>query len=508
MSLTNHRRFYSEQGNNSQKNINQSITYKCPSSMTPEGSEHLFTIKANTARTSYDEGLFYRQPIDFPGASTIACRPICKDESEERIYYLESGYLISALTDGYDAMITAKSKLIGRVVATERGIFIIEQTEKNPKIEWFKGSSDNLELYKTIQLDGNIKQSYVCGGLLFYIKEEKSIPNINIVMPCGAYCMDMETEIITTLIEGKISRPNRNKPYNWENNCVTLSVETVYGNEHNAVLLVSISYATKYIFVTSVEWMHYDFHEGVLRTLSSKRSNYPLEAYSYPERYAELISRLKDEGKPKSACYFDIVAFDMKENVMWIAKEKDGLLSLIPANITNKREIIARKDLRIWRLGPVDKVIGKPIFFDGKRCLLFDQKLTQQKPGLIILQSKMEPVFMHNFDFNLCSFANLCFTKDNMYLGGNWPSEGFYGLRRYALPFTQNVLDEYNTTCKPIHSNTMNKLIAEYENKSSSKYSSRNYPYKSDSYGEIIDQPKKEDDSWFDIPDDDNFWEN
>ena len=161
MSLTKQRRFYSEQGNNSQKNINQSITYKCPSSMTPEGSEHLFTIKANTALTSYDEGLFCRQPIDVTQAVKIACRPICKDESEERIYYLERGYLISALTDGYDAVITAKSKLYGRVVATERGIFIIEQTEKNPKIEWFKGSSDNLELYKTIQLDGKIKQSYV-----------------------------------------------------------------------------------------------------------------------------------------------------------------------------------------------------------------------------------------------------------------------------------------------------------------------------------------------------------
>ena len=122
MSLTKQRRFYSEQGNNSQKNINQSITYKCPSSMTPEGSEHLFTIKANTALTSYDEGLFCRQPIDVTQAVKIACRPICKDESEERIYYLERGYLISALTDGYDAVITAKSKLYGRVVATERGM--------------------------------------------------------------------------------------------------------------------------------------------------------------------------------------------------------------------------------------------------------------------------------------------------------------------------------------------------------------------------------------------------
>lgn len=362
--------------------------------MKPEGSEHYFEVDGYGSLWGQHYYLNYGSALHENIYRTVAY-----DDSSDLLYYVADDarlgnyghYLTESTIEEKNRRILYKfEQYVSRLVVNDSGIFVIsaedEQTDKlTTAILWL--TKDGKEV-KTIRLSGTIKQTYICGGLLFYIRMEKTANPRNDHNCGSAYWMNMRDEQEHCIIRAQSEAIRKNIKHDWENN-KSISAEQIFGNEIGAVIQIDASYYDRNDKVPydqvreddSSVWYFYSFAEQQTLTCLNIPCSGSLMLYYEPERYKKWLEHCRGDWEKKDQQHPDglsIIGFDMAKNLMWVAMKKNGRYCRVPMNITTDPKKRLRPDLPIWYEPPKEEINNRSwhegtltrdtVYFDGAQC--------------------------------------------------------------------------------------------------------------------------------------------
>lgn len=359
---------------------------KWTSKMKPQGTERYFVIDQHLGRygramrdqkwtkagknptysvSFHRGGEFVMKPGDLRYESLQTNVAVYGD----KMYVVQDGYLcVTAMGETQN-----QGRVLGQanisthkmtpLVANDYGIFVVDGDERTfedrneTQILWYTHEGSIL---KRIIIKGEVQETYICGKLLFYLKE------VNGSMGCSAYWMDMETEEEHCIFHAK--REKHGEKFLRE-----AFVEYIFGNERGVVLLIGFIYEKEMDFcLEQCGWYYYDFSEPDKLSCLSNSKNGPHIIYDKPESYMQWIEKCL-EKYDYDPYYINIMALDMEKNLMWVSQKPNGDGPWEPMNITRDLQKRKRPDLPIWDLSESIETLkeSEKIYFDGKRCYTY-----------------------------------------------------------------------------------------------------------------------------------------
>lgn len=319
------------------------------------------------------------------------------DGAEQKFYYLVRDYYLMEYrmrelshTETRCLLRVPSEGRVHLMTVNEQGIFLEEEDyyDDSKSILWLTYDG---RVNRRIQLKGRIKQTYICGNLLFYRR--------NVYMREGvgnrsgddrlysAYCMDMHTEKETCIFKATLERCRKEAALvcHWDDKATSsmaenykyMSAAWLMGNEQGAVLQLEgggFDYTDHDHIVETdgiEEWYYCDFSTRKICPLSPSlhRSFQFAAAYQNPQKaQAEAMGTGSLPRRPASwPPRKEILAFNMEENVMWVISGRmDGQMRLTPMSLGAEQRI--RKDLPEWRItDDILDIFKKRHYFDGER---------------------------------------------------------------------------------------------------------------------------------------------
>lgn len=358
------------------------VSFTASPQMKPEGSEHYFRLDY-AGRFS---DCYYTLKYGRNWNCYCHFDRISYDDSTNLLYYLtDAGYLIESTIEEKNRKVLCKiSERAGHnqchLVANDSGIYIVKNKTNLTTVLWLTKSGKEV---KTIRLSGTIKQTYICGNLLFYIRTESILGR-----DCGsAYWMNISDgqEHCITRGQRETIRKNVESSHSY-GNVRSISVEQIFGNERGAVVQIEvICYDDADTLpddqikqLDSSGWYFYSFADQQRLSCLNNPYRGAHLAYTNPEEYAKWEKKSRENRQQPNG--LSIIGFDMAKNLMWVAIRKNGRNYRAPMNITTDPQKRLRPDLPMWQEPQPGKEVfpkvsfffqQEPTYFDGKRYYVF-----------------------------------------------------------------------------------------------------------------------------------------
>lgn len=340
--------------------------------MKPEGAEHYFRLEKDF-RDNYT--------LKYGGNDDDLYDRLSYDDSSNLLYYLtDGGYLFKSTIEEKNKKVLYKvPEFAGifeyKLTVNDNGIFIVSKKSDPTAVIWL--TKDGKEV-KTIQLPGHIKQTYICGNLLLYIRTKADKKGNEEQYMNSAYYMSLSDEEEHCIFSAQKETIRKNVTTN-RGNYKAIFAEQIFGNELGAIVQISAWYyddadSVPHDQVMQEEtdsWYYFDFERLSPVCLTAPKAGSHL-LYNEPKKYIQWKEHCAEEGSSHNG--LNIVGFDMEKNLMWVAMKKNGRDCKAPMNITADPKKRLRPDLPIW-YEPKGKNAehtgtfgGDRTYFDGKLC--------------------------------------------------------------------------------------------------------------------------------------------